>query len=386
MSDPITDPKEEVKEPETSQSAEIESQETVKEESFEDAVMEDLAEFFTGNAPEKKPEEEAKTPEAEDELEKKPREIIAEPTGEPIGEAQEPPKEEDNPVWTKDLDFNDDLIFEAAQALNNPAVEGRADWTKLPVRDMSEEQVTAYKKTQAAKTRFHNEQNAQQQQVDDDEVILEKALRLKAKLDERRKLEEVQRPIPQPPTKEEPEEPVDNSLYQELEEAVAGADGEAASKVMAKIVASVRERTTKTVESTLDKRVGEKVKEAIGTMHTQDRNQRIEQEAQQLIEQEGERYLQYVHSGAVGRYILGTDPATGHRYVDPNSKTPVLDAYKLCLGGARGGQGAPLKRPTIAAQPPAGSTDGAEPELSEEFMKMDCDDAIDASIREAYSS
>ena len=306
------------------------------------------------------------------------KEVVEEVEEEEIAEVKEESEPEPEKIpWSTELNLEDDLVAQATQAFAGGV---REDWTRLPVSEMNEEQTKAYKDVQRAMSRHANEQKVEE---DGDEAIMEKALRIKAKIDKLREEEDRQRLVSQP-VQEEVEEPLNTATLDSLREALENSDPDKAVELMEKVIEERTARNAKAIKSSVDKMVEEKIQASLQGIQQKSYMQRIGEEDQKLTQEEGERYTKYVDNGVLRNYIEGINPNTSQPWVDPKSPTPVLDAYKLALRAEKGGNPINLNRPSTEAQPPAGTSSGETPDLTQAFMDTDCNEAIRQSVNECY--
>jgi len=290
-------------------------------------------------------------------------------------------KEESEPEpaevpWAGELNLEDDLVAQATQAFAGGV---REDWTRLPVSEMNEEQSNAYKEVQRAMSRHANEQ---QKEVEEEDPNIAWAKARIAKL--RQEEEERSQRLEPQPVQEEVEEPLNTATLDSLREALENSDPDKAVELMEKVIEERTARNAKAIKSSVDKMVEEKIQASLQGIQQKSYMQRIGEEDQKLTQEEGERYTKYVDNGVLRNYIEGINPNTSQPWVDPKSPTPVLDAYKLALRAEKGGNPINLNRPSTEAQPPAGTSSGETPDLTQAFMDTDCNEAIRQSVNECY--
>ncbi len=274
------------------------------------------------------------------------------------------PQEEEEviegPEWAKELDLNNDLVYEAANFFNGGS---KPEWVG-DVKDMTDEQASAYKDVQRAMSRHANEQNQPQEKT-----VAQQAMEIYAEI---QKLKEPQKITPQP--KEEVKDTRLEEHQKNLVEAMQNSDDEAVAKIVNAIAEVKTEQELSKLD--IDKKVEELVQSKLTQVQQNQYNAKILREDAQLTEAYGERYTKYVANGSLARIIDGVNPLTGKPYIDTNSSSPVHDAYNYILGLEGGGQTISRPRPTTTAQPPSGSTEGEVPTMSQELMDKSWDEFV----------
>lgn len=293
-----------------------------------------------------------------------------EPTTEPVQESvQEEVTEvvaevEDNrKEWAKELDFNDDLVYEAANFWHGGE---KPEWFG-DTKQMTDEQREAYQTVQRAKSKYDLEQKQEPEKT-----TMDQALEIYTKLQE---LKAQNTPQPAPVV----EEVKDNRL-EELEkeylEATQNSEDEKAVKILNKMVEVKTDKKLVEAQKDIDLKIQEQLDRRMTAIQQNQYTDKIQREDVELTEQYGERYLQYVNNGALARVIQATDPLSGQPLVGGDN--PVHDAFNYILKVESGGSKLTRNRPVQAAQPPAGATGGEAPGLTqaeldlpfEEYMKL----------------
>jgi len=270
------------------------------------------------------------------------------------------------PEWAQSLDIEDD---EMADAVDFFAGGEKASWTRLPHKEMTEEQLGKLRKAQSE---FNRWQSAQKQ-VEDPEVLRRK--QIEEKLWERaaKLVEDKAEETP----KEEPQ--VSEDVMSKVHELMETGETDAAIDALTKGLREENERKIAELEAKLDQRLEEKLSTKLTEKQQNDYLTTHNAYLSELADSDP-RFAPALEVGselnlALRRiFDIGVDPLTGEKIVEGKNAVEDLNrAYDYYLSRSRGGKRV-VNRPSVSAQPPAGSTSGDVPEASESDLDLDWDD------------
>ena len=333
------------------------------------AAEAEMINFFLGESEAEEPEN-SEQPEVEVEAEENHDSVEPEPEPPVVEETPEAEGQEESalPEWAKELPIDDD---EMADAVEFFAGGERADWTRLPHKDMTEDQLSKLRKAQSEFNRWE----AAQKVTEDPEVANRKQIEkdlydmAKAKTEAWKASQGIQEP------KQEEEVPVTKDVREKVRELMESGDTDAAMEALAEGLREENERKLAEIEKSIEAKLEEKLSSKLTEKQHNDYLSSHNAYLEELAESDP-RFAPALEVGSELNLALKRvfqhpiDQVTGEVLVDGKDAREDLNrAYNYVLGRSRGGKRV-VNRPSISAQPPAGSVSGETPEIS----KSDLDD------------
>ncbi len=316
-------------------------------------------------------------------------EVVEETPPEPTEEVQEVieevVEEPEIPLLThvdKEKYGEVDLTSELeVDAINFWAKGPKADWTRKPNDEKTEEELAVFKKYQSA----HDSMNAKPKEEpvangmskEDYEATMADLIRIT-----RGDTETMQKYGLAETTKAEPEAPKPvsiNDKVKKLGEAFELDDKEAFTNGLMELVSAVNDNAEskvleaqKLAEQSFDSKQEQRTK--------QEQLDKVTEDARRLAQSEGSAFTQYIENGAMERYLdLGFDPLTGARIGS------VSEAYSLCQKYDNGTTPVVRQSSSIQAVSPPGSGVGNESTITESDLELPWDEYMEKVNHKIFS-